>query len=528
MQDLEASSSLAWILHHGFVTENQRPIEFDSHRFMIDPMSDDADDIVGIKSAQVGWSVGEILRSIHSAKFDNRNIGYILPTQNVVDDFVKPKVNPLITSNSPIADIVHDDSISLKRVGDRFIYFKGAFSQTAAISFSIDTLVLDEYDRMPDMGVVNTFDSRLQASPHPKRRRFSNPSGIGFGVDMLYTDSNQLHWFVKCESCNHEWFMEWEHENNAHYIDQERKLYICGKCDRPLSDEARRMGRWIAKHPDRERHGYWFSQMMAPWVTASRIIEQYEESSLDFFYNFVLGKAYTPSDLIVNRETLLRATAPSMINRTQVVIGVDQNVSEQIWVAGTPQGIFAHGKAKSWEDIEKMKLMYDAIVVIDPAPYRTMPKILAEKYPDVYLCEFKENIPGLNILEHKGSIIKADRTRLFDLVAKEFVDARLLIREKPSEIEDYIADWSNIYRTTVERPDGHMRSVWLKKENKESDYSLATLYMRVGLSMRMGGEGVLMEPEAIQTAKVTDTIHEDDGLMTSLGNMVKDTLDDLD
>src|ERR1700741_3440208 len=159
LQTLIASSVLAWVTLNKLVTENQNPIEFGDHRFMIDPMSDTADDIVGKKSAQVRWRVMEIMRSFHEAKYDKRNTGYILPTRNVVDDFVKPKVNPLITSNPIVSNMVSDDSISLKKVGDRFIYFKGAFSQTGAISFSIDTLVLDEYDRMPDMTVVNTFDS---------------------------------------------------------------------------------------------------------------------------------------------------------------------------------------------------------------------------------------------------------------------------------------------------------------------------------------------------------------------------------
>lgn len=521
---LIASSPLAWIALNGMVNENQQKLEFKDHRFLIDIYSDPAPDIVSRKSAQIGYSVAEILRSIHSAKYEKRNIIYALPTNNVVQDFVKPKVNPLITSNPNISSMVSDDSVSLKRVGDRFIFFKGGFSDREAISITGDTLVIDEYDRMPDAGVVNTFDSRLQAALEPKRRRFSNPSQVGYGVDALFQDSDQRHWMVRCPHCNHEYFMDWTKGDKEHYVDQRLGIYACGKCGKELDREARRNGRWIAKFPERERHGYWFSQMMAPWVTASRIIEQFEESNIEFFNNFVLGKAYTLSDLIVNRETILRACAPSTIPKLHVAMGVDQNVNEQIWVAGTSQGIFAHGKTKSWEELEHLKVMWNATVVADPMPYQTMPKKLAEKYNDFYLCRFKEST-SLDVIDWKGQTVWADRTRLLDTVANEITNASLMFREHPQELEDYIADWQNLYRTTEEKEDGKIRSIWKKKENKESDYSFATAYFRIALSRQLGFAGTgLIEGTVANEGIVTDTVTQDGRFDTTLSQSVKDTL----
>jgi phage terminase large subunit GpA len=504
-EDLIASTPLAWITLNEMVNENQELIEFDNHRFLIDFYADEADDIVSRKSAQVGFSVAAILKSFHSARYGGWNIIYALPTNNVVNDFVKPKVNPLISSNKSIASIVHDDSVSLKRVGDRFVFFKGGFSDREAISISGDILVIDEYDRMPDMNVVNTFDSRLQASKSPKRWRFSNPSQVGFGVDGLFTDSNQLHWFVKCGHCGYEWFMDWTKEDGTHYVDRERKIYVCGKCDKEITDEYRRMGRWVAKYPNRKRHGYWFSQMMAPWVSAARIIEQFEESNVEFFHNFVLGKAYTPTDMIVDRAAILRATAPSNIPKTQVAIGVDQDAGGQYFVAMTPQGIFAHGYVDSWEKIEQLKLMYNAIVVCDPNPYQAMPKQMANKYSDWYLCYFK-TLDGLSAIQwkEKEQIVYADRTRVIDIRANEIVQARLLYRERPHEIEDIIAHWGNLYRTTEEKDDGRVRSIWIKKDDKQSDYPFAEVYARIGLSQVLGGNSEFIEPSMQPDSPITN------------------------
>jgi len=536
LQTLIASTPLAWITLYKMVNENQEPIEFTDHRFMIDFYADDADDIVSKKSAQVGFSVAAIIKSLHRAKFMKDNIIYVLPTKDVVDGFVVPKVNPLISSNPPIHSIVSDDSKSLKKVGDRFLYFRGGFNDRQAINISGDILVIDEYDRMPDMTVVNTFDSRLQASKHPKRWRFSNPSQIGFGVDALYNDSNQLHWMVTCASCGYVSYMDWTKETyewgedtvSSHYVDQVRKIYACGDCGEEITDDDRRNGEWFAKYPERERHGYWFSQMMAPWVTARRIIEQYEESNLEFFHNFVLGKAYTPTDMVVDRAAILRACAPSNIMRTQVAMGVEQDAGGQYYVCMTPQGVFDHGYVDSWEKIEHLKLMYNAIVVCDPNPYSAMPKQMANKYNDWYLCYFKilDSLSAIQWKE-KEQVVYADRTRILDIRANEIVNARMLYREHAYALEDIISHWNNIYRTTEEKEDGRVRSIWMKKEGKQSDYPFAEVYARIGLTQLLGGGGALLEPTQEPSTQVTNIVTEGDKLRVDLGDIIQETMDNM-
>lgn len=530
--ELIQSSPLAWVVLNNMVTENQKKLEFKNHKFLIDLYADMHDDIVVRKSAQVGESVERIIKALWCAKYLGVNIIYVLPTKNIVTDFVVPKVNPIINSNPEIRASVSSDSQTLKQVGDRFIYFTGAFSETAAIMKSADILILDELDRMPDMSIVNMFDSRLQASTAPKRWRLSNPSQVGFGVDGLYNDSDQRHWFFTCHHCGFKSFIDFEQhtyeEIDNHYVNKELAYYACGKCHDRLSNADRRNGDWVARYPKRHRHGYWISQMMAPWVSAQRILEQEEESTVDFFYNFVLGKAYTPSDLLVNREAILQACAPSRIERLNVAMGVDQAADGQFYVLMTSQGMFEYGKTKSWEEIETIKLMYNATVVVDPNPYPTMPKRLAGKYSDFYMCYFKES-KTMDILTWKGQVVSADRTRLLDTVAYEIINAKMMFRQRPQELEAYIADWNNIYRTTKEEDDGRTKSIWMKKENKNSDYSFATAYARAALSQIMGGmNSSFVEPEPVYDARITDELLPDGLTETTLTGMVQETLEQFD
>lgn len=530
--NLMTSSPLAWIDLNCFVNENQRQIEFRNHRFMIDIYADNASDIVCIKSAQVGFSVYAILKSFHELKYEQRNILYALPTKNIVQDFVKPKVDPLIYSNKPIQASMGNDSLSQKKFGERFIYFKGG-SEREAISVSADTLVIDEYDRMPDMNVVTMFDSRLQAAAEPRRRRFSNPSAVGFGVDALYKDSCKFVWMVTCASCGYMSYMDFIKDSYmfgnqqlySHYVDKEREVYACGDCNAEIFDDARRGGEWFAMNPGHKRHGYWISQMMAPWVTAARIIEQEKDMDIATFHAFVLGKAYTPADMIVDREAILRANAPSNVQKLQVAMGVDQDAGGQYYCLMTPQGIFDHGYVDSWEKIEHLKLMYNALVVCDPNPYQAMPRQLSAKYSDWYMCLFK-NLEGQSAVQWKDKeqVVYADRTRVIDIRANEIIHGRLLYREHAHKLEDVIAHWNNLYRTTVEKEDGKIKTDWIKKNDKQSDYPFAEVYARIGLSQLLGGMSEFLEPQADRETKVTNLTADGNTVNVDFSDIFEDTM----
>jgi phage terminase large subunit GpA-like protein len=187
--ELQKASSFAWVIANNIINENGQPLEFEDHFFMIDPFNDDHPDIVVKKSAQIGWSVTEIVKAIHDCAAFGVNIIHTLPTQNVIKDFVIPKVNPIVYKNACIKELLANDSVSLKKFGDNFIYYRGSFVEREAISITADILINDEYDRS-DQRILAIYQSRLQYSKYKWIRRFSNPSIKGFGVDELYESSD--------------------------------------------------------------------------------------------------------------------------------------------------------------------------------------------------------------------------------------------------------------------------------------------------------------------------------------------------
>lgn len=527
-QSLTKASCVAWIVDNKFITERLEPFEFTEHRFLIDYMADDHDDIVSTKAAQIGATLAETFDDIHMAGERGMNVIHTLQNSDVIKGFVVPKVDPIIANNPVIKNMLRSDSQNLKQFNKNYVFFRGANAESQAINISADVLKIDELDRS-DQKVVDTFDSRLDYSRVSKVKRFSNPSSKGFGVDALWVDSDQRHWFIKCHHCGHDWYIDFDkHEDKRHYVDRNREVYACGKCDKELSDADRIRGRWVAKYPSRSyRHGYWFSQMMSPWFSAARILKKYREKPIDVFYNFTLGKAYTPEDLSITRETIIRACSPSAIAKTPCALGVDNGVVKT-WVLGTPAGIFAHGRTESWDEIEKIKLMYDAVTVIDPNPYPITPKKLVQKYRgSTFICYFKESKTN-DILDwgekDKFGVVYADRTKSLDVVANEITTADIMFRETPYDLEDYIEQWGNIYRATVEEEDGRSVSKWLKKEGKLNDYALATVYWRIALSRIIGnfGESRMVEPGLPQKPRADVVMN--DRLMTDLGDRINDAL----
>lgn len=543
-----------WVLDNEFINENQEPFEFDSHRFMLQPYSDSHPEQVIMKSAQVGWSVLAILKSVHAAKYLRMNIIYVLPTRNASAEFVVPKVNPMLQRNPVLAKLLKNtDNKHLKAVGDRWIYFKGAFHQGEAISTSADLIVSDEHDRS-DQAVLSTYQSRLQASRYGWFWKFSNPSIPSFGVHELFQISDQMHWFVTCPHCGYEMYMDFERESielgdkeyHTHYVRiinkekyHEEAIYACGSCHQELQDDDRQAGRWIPKFPDRPVRGYWICQMMVPWVSATKIIRQMNTMSIEDFYNFVLGKPYQASEFLINRDAILNARNFGTPDRSEVYLGVDVG-KEKHWVLGDNYGIITYGKCTSWEEIEDLINLYEATTVIDALPDFTVPEQLSRKYPgQVFVNYFVHDTKNMDAIKKKEGeefgVLQSDRTKIFDILAAEITSKRLCFYQTAEALNDLIGHFENIYRVVELDTKQIARAKWETKgegeNNKRPDhYAFATLYYRIARAMGVGPDdagGIRMVSPAQKTSGyqvVNDTVKVSDALGMDLDVLVEKSL----
>lgn len=513
LANLQQDSLLSWIIDNEMVNEQGIPLEFATHRFLIDIYDDDSDDIVMIKSAQVGGTIWATAASAHEVTFENRNSIYVFPTKgSIINDFVIPKVNPLIEKNKFISKHIKQDTQKLKQFGDNFLFYRGAFDERDAISISADTVWSDEYDRS-NTRVVRTYRSRTENSKHPRFRTFSNPSAKGFGVDHLYQGSDQMHWMVVCDTCSHCFYLDWDPaettgiDPRCHTIDVSREIYACGMCKSEISDEARQNGFWKARYPKRKRRGYWINQLMRPDRPASRIIQQWEDDKNipGYVYNFILGKAYTPADALIERSLFVNANTGVKPPLNEVFIGVDVGHTKHIIVM-TPEGVVDIMTFKDWDQVEALFLSLNCqCMVIDALPDITVPRQLADKYPGrIYLAEFDYNssrkkITKFNPTNRKG-FVKIQRTDIMDLIVRE-LRTRSMQLHLPGDKLELLIDHSIVMVRIQEKDEegkGKLKVFWVTQGEAPDHFWFALVYARVAM-MR----GIVQSGTVTQTTTST-------------------------
>ena len=475
----QAYNCLAWILDNQIVTENGVPVEIYNHHFLVKPFMDNYPQVVVRKCAQVGWSTLAILRSFHLARFWLANIIYVLPTRNAAKEFVVPKVDPIINQNPTIKEMITEtNAVSLKKIGDRFIYYRGSWAEAEAISTSADIILADEFDRC-NPKILQTYESRLKASPMKWYHAFSNPSIEDFGVDSLWKESNQYHWFIKCSRCNTYQYLDWPASINV-----DGGFFWCQKCHQRLRAQDRRVGEWVMKYQGKEWAGYWINHLMAPWITAAEIIKD-SKKDVQYFHNFVLGKAYTAEDMHLGRSEIIRALVPGTPPAGTNAMGVDVGVTKH-YVIGNEHGIFKVGATDSWEEIERLIVQHNAYTVIDANPYPTRPKQLAKKYRNkVFMCYYGRDRKSAQTIrwgdKQDKPVVFVDRTKIFDQLVAEVQAQEILFAMTDRELEPYINHWESMYRVIKTDAAGIERGFWETKEGASDHWAHATVFWRVAL-----------------------------------------------
>lgn len=227
-------SILQWITERGIVNEKGEPFDFYDRPWLLDILTDWTPQIAILACAQVGKSVTFSIKSLFAIKHLHFNAIYTMSSDSDVNEFVSSKFNKIVQANIHEFEGMQTDNVERKEFNDRFIFFKGTNSKTAAISTTADLLIHDEISRS-DQLAIETYKSRTKASKYKGRWLFSNPGGERDELDLAWMKSDQKEWVITCPHCKDEHFLVWPDN-----IDMEKKCYICRACKQPISDDVRR------------------------------------------------------------------------------------------------------------------------------------------------------------------------------------------------------------------------------------------------------------------------------------------------
>lgn len=497
-------SILQWITERGIVNEKNEPFDFHDRAFLLDILTDRSPRLVVVACAQVGKSVTFILKVLFAVKHWRFNVIYTFPTDDDVKEFVASKVNKLIQANPQEFAGMDSDNIERKEINQRFLYFKGTVSKTAAISTTADLRVHDETSRS-DQNQIEVMKSRTKASPYKGSWQFSNPGVERDSLDQEWLISDQKEWVVTCPACKDEHFLVWPDS-----IDLERKIYICRACKAPLPDSARRKGKWVAQNPGSGVSGYHISHLMCCWITAAEIIED-SQGDPAYFNNFVLGKPYSPGDLSVTKTTILDLWTPKNLDTGERFIGIDVGNLKHYVIRST-KGLIKVGRFSAWSELDDILAFWKpAAGVIDAMPDNTAAKHYVATYPFMQMSFFQENNNNPQVIVwwgegDKKGIVYSHRDRILDRMLTDMIEAKYLIGvETNKDFQEYIKHYETLRREKVVNNKGIERYIWASTTGVDH-YVFADLYSY--LAMQGNGAGAFYNdfPEAKPSVLGADNV----------------------
>lgn len=498
-----------WVQKYQIKNEAGVPLEFKKRKFLWDILNDMSPLQVQLKAPQIGMTVTNLIKSFYVAKKLGKDIIYTLPTQGDVQDMAGGKINRIIAQNEILKSWIKDhDTVEQKAIGENIIHYRGSFTTKSAMMVSSDLNIHDEVDAS-DQSVIEQYETRLQAKSDGWRWYFSHPSVSDYGVDIHWQNSDQKHWFIKCPHCSIEHYLDWPAS-----IDVDRKVFVCKHCKGELKDSDREQGRWIPKYGKKWQEengvskpfsGYWISQLMCSWITAEKIIKDYKEKSSEYFYNYVLGLPYSGGDSKLTQMQLfqnLSGIADAADSKERVVIGLDTGLKLDYVMGNQRLGLFYHGDADSYNDLDALMKRYPrAIVVMDAGGDLIGSRQFFERWNGrVFLCYFTGEKQDNEISSwgegEKFGQASVDRERGIQWVVDEFRNKRIPLQGTESDWWEYWLDWKNLSRIKIfDNKTNQLKGIkWVR--NGRDHRALATVLWRIGVDKFTDSESEIIYPKA--------------------------------
>lgn len=302
---------------------------FEGHEYQREILNDKSQNIVIIKSAQIGISEMSarlaLARSVLNPGFSTI---YTLPSAHAAQNFMKTRVDPVVSSSPYLSELVSKDvdNTSVKRFGDSWLYLKGCQTDSQALSVPCDLLVNDEVDNS-SQEVMTLFESRLIHSKYALTVKLSTPTIPNYGIDVAYKQSKRKFNMCKCKHCG-EWTYPdyFEHVRIPGYNDDLKAIskqhfanpqfrwmeaYLeCPSCSKPL-DLMPENRSWVVENPEDAfvDSGYRISPFDCPTIIKpSALVRAYPEYERPGdFYNQRLGIPMEDAETSLSMAELERA-----------------------------------------------------------------------------------------------------------------------------------------------------------------------------------------------------------------------------
>jgi len=483
--------------------------------------------IIGQKSAQMGYSETAINRAFYYIDILGESVLYVLPTERPdAVDFSASRFDPALEMSPHLQNLFSDTkNLGLKRAGSACLYVRSSRSRSQLKSIPAGNLVFDELDEMSE---ESRTLAQERASGQENKTEFdlSTPTAPGYGINALFMDSTQSHYFFKCPHCSRR--IKLEHENlvitaETHFdkniVNSYYKCLACGhKLDHRQKLDWYESAEWVAAMNDTIVEGYRVNQLYSLTIQPFELARLYllgtqRPSKMQEYYNSKLGLPKLMEgaqlDLPTVEQNKGNYESPQYVSPDRyITMGVDVgtllNVEITDWAM--PPSIQAkeiHARAvpsvvkaltvKNFEDLDGLMAQYNVrYCVIDKDPDRRKALEFAKRFPGkVKLCHYSEHVLSDELII-SNVFVSVHRTSWLDLVLARF---RLKAIHLPNNISlEYMEQMCAPMRILKEDQNGNPISRYVN--SKADHYAHARNYSEVafGLSIGLGTVKDMTDP----------------------------------
>jgi len=445
---------LSWTIKHRPFLMRDLPLDFRSHAFLVPIYQDTSPNLIIYKSSQMGASEYLVSYALHGADQRKATVLYVFPTDVHLSDFSSSRIGPAIEASEYLSSIVvgaggHSrgaDRVRLRRIRDRFLYFRGAKVSPDGMApqlktIAADLLIFDELDEM-DVRAPEIARKRLGHSRLAEERAVSTPTYRNTGIHALWLQSDQREWFVVCPHCGLRQFMDRKSvildEDGLgrpiawHGQEDGTAWPACRKCGGRLDRLA--PGEWVPACPGRLPVGYHLCKLFSPLASVPAMLEglqKLDETARREATNQDWGEPYIPRGGQLTDEILDAATRPynhGAVAGERSRMGVDVGDLLHVVIRGPanpetgdyPQR-FA-GTVQEFEDVVVLMHLYNVeVCIVDGLPETREARRFQDSLPGgrVWRAYYVTQKTGLKqeaaIQPNKEEgFINLDRTRTLD------------------------------------------------------------------------------------------------------------------
>lgn len=253
------------------------------------------------KAAQVGLSELLVSIALYAAAVGyagRGNVLYLMPTAERAEQFSQVRIGEAIAESPSLSAIVGPteerprlpDNARVRSVGDGTLYMRGGWEPVSIRGIDADLVILDEADEMEERLIQESFQ-RLGSSRAGRVIAASTPRAPELGVNDLYLQSDQRHYWLPCPQCGLEQVLDWEANFSAG-----GPLCRDPNCRGPLDVWAE--GEWRPLVPgNSDVRGYQISRLYSPFADFRQMGWLAEAPGLTAqreFINSVLGEPFDP------------------------------------------------------------------------------------------------------------------------------------------------------------------------------------------------------------------------------------------